>query len=302
MKGTIKRKPSRFVVDDDEDEPKDTALEFLLKEERRKGKLELPKQSNLVGNLSPSTSSERIVPESPTLRDGLSKWFRVCIIAFTYFTILTGTQCEIFPSSSRDFSNTLAECKQLVVENNGTVLEHWTYPGGFMFKLPWPSSSPFDPLEPTILGGYAAISEFQPYLEPHQHLVSVTSSLSSKSSIDNNQVAKIEEIPLLRSTPEKKQQRWLESVSPESKSKMQSWLNAQRKKREGVQYDLHGGTLIFGESVYHELSADSEIHMICGNDVNDESESDWESDSGSEFSVATGLESVRFLADCGSLF
>ena len=84
MKGTIKRKPSRFVVDDDEDEPKDTALEFLLKEERRKGKLELPKQSIFVENLSPSASSERIVPESPILRDGLSKWFRVRIITVTH--------------------------------------------------------------------------------------------------------------------------------------------------------------------------------------------------------------------------
>lgn len=86
VKGTIKRKPSRFVIDEVEGEgdgSKQTAFEFLLKEERRKGKAQIPKQSVFTEELPLSTTSSE---GSPVKALSNKKWFRVRTLSLTHFT------------------------------------------------------------------------------------------------------------------------------------------------------------------------------------------------------------------------
>lgn len=180
-----------------------------------------------------------------------------------------------------------------------------------MFQLPHLTASPFDNWEPTLLGGHVRITQFQPFLEPVQHYIG-TGSPSSKSPSSKSPSSKLfdgtskkgmEEIPLLCVSPSKPQRSWNpDSPGPEVRSRMQSFIEGQKKKREGVQYELCAGGMLAGGKLYHELSADAEIKLVQEKKTKKNADDEWESDAGSEFSVATGLDSVKFLADCGSFF
>lgn len=127
-------------------------------------------------------------------------------------------------------------------------------------------------------------------------------------------IAEVEEIPLLRSspaksTPTKQRQSWQDSktLSPQGKTKLQSWLvkqqgsaQAKKKRREGQVYGTPGSHYGYVLKKIEEVVEEE--------DCDGDDEEDWESDSGestdagSEFSIATGLESVEFVAQYGSLF
>ncbi|QIW96009.1 hypothetical protein AMS68_001527 [Peltaster fructicola] len=44
-------------------------------------------------------------------------------------------RCDVLAVSADDFRAAEAECKQLIIEAGGTILEHLRYPGGFLFEL-----------------------------------------------------------------------------------------------------------------------------------------------------------------------
>lgn len=147
--------------------------------------------------------------------------------------------------------------------------------------------------------------------------------------------ASVEEIPLLRDSPVKTSSphtndgspRFRDSefmaASPEVKVKLQGWLQRQQgtlqakaKKRSGQVYtgparhreemlrrieeeqDGYSGDEDEWESDYGESGSESGIGLGLGLGLKRERESV----SGSEFSMATGMDSVKFVAECGGMF
>lgn len=150
--------------------------------------------------------------------------------------------------------------------------------------------------------------------------------VSAIEYITESLASNIEEIPLLRNTPEKNKtssgkasrqpQSWSTStsLSPDSKTKLHAWIGKQqgtmtaKKRREGQVYGLPGPRARASSG----LKRIEEVVEVEEAELEGEEEGEWVSDYGdgeedgsdaeSEFSVKTGMESVRFVAQCGSLF
>ncbi|KAI7283338.1 hypothetical protein KC345_g2970 [Hortaea werneckii] len=76
-------------------------------------------------------------------------------------------RCDIYAASSSDFRAALAECRQLVREADGRLLDDFTYPGGFLFQLPSNSTSPLANGDETAGGGRVSIAEWtKPFPQP----------------------------------------------------------------------------------------------------------------------------------------
>ncbi|KAI7199405.1 hypothetical protein KC343_g10766 [Hortaea werneckii] len=76
-------------------------------------------------------------------------------------------RCDIHAASSGDFRVALAECRQLVREADGRLLDDFAYPGGFLFQLPNNSISPLDNGDTTAGGGRISIAEWtKPFPQP----------------------------------------------------------------------------------------------------------------------------------------
>ncbi|KAI7361572.1 hypothetical protein KC354_g7985 [Hortaea werneckii] len=76
-------------------------------------------------------------------------------------------RCDIYATSSGDFHAALAECRQLVLEAEGKLLDDFTYPGGFLFQLPSNSTSPLANGDETAGGGRIGIVEWtKPFPQP----------------------------------------------------------------------------------------------------------------------------------------
>ncbi|KAI7222529.1 hypothetical protein KC333_g1064 [Hortaea werneckii] len=76
-------------------------------------------------------------------------------------------RCDIYPASSTDFLGALTECRQLVLEAGGRLLDDFTYLGGFLFQLPSDSASPLADADETAGGGHISITEWtKPFPQP----------------------------------------------------------------------------------------------------------------------------------------
>ncbi|KAI6872979.1 hypothetical protein KC343_g7957 [Hortaea werneckii] len=76
-------------------------------------------------------------------------------------------RCDIYAASSDDFRAALAECRQLVREADGRLLDDFAYPGGFLFQLPSNSTSPLANVDETAGGGRISITEWtKPFPQP----------------------------------------------------------------------------------------------------------------------------------------
>ncbi|RMY59523.1 hypothetical protein D0863_11912 [Hortaea werneckii] len=81
--------------------------------------------------------------------------------------ILTNAQCDIYAATSDDFRAALVECRQLVLEAGGKLLDDFTYLGGFLFQLPSDSASPLADADETAGGGRISIAEWtEPFPQP----------------------------------------------------------------------------------------------------------------------------------------
>lgn len=81
--------------------------------------------------------------------------------------ILTKAQCDIYAATSDDFRSALPECRQLVLEADGRLLDDFTYPGGFLFQLPSNATSPLANGDETAGGGRIGIAEWtEPFPQP----------------------------------------------------------------------------------------------------------------------------------------
>lgn len=166
--------------------------------------------------------------------------------------------------------------------------------------------------------------------------------VSANEFITESTEGGVEEIPLLRTSPLKngteQSLRSNSSISPIAKGRMLAYFQRQRevqskkrRKREGVVYELPGSYVWdadVGTPKWKRGKLDEVVEETEDEEKGDEGEyggwegtvieegeedyagdeEEWvsddgeESDDGSEFSIATGLESVRFVAECGSLF
>lgn len=255
------------------------------------------------------------------------------------------------------------------------------------FQVPRNLPSPLPPTIPsatptlaaTILSAYLGetgslrVTEFQPHLDPMQHLLQQTNLTHSSSTTlagdgagsgEEDLVSAIEylttpslhpsplrshppslsveEIPLLRTSPSKSKpncrpssastfhspnaldrKNWHDSMhlSAPAKAHLHTWLLEQqhactcdpkmttKKRRDGQVYGASGRRGLSGLVQIEEVNEEDVVGRAdagewvsedeAGEDADDEDEG---SGSGSEFSVATGLESVRFVAEFGSLF
>lgn len=80
---------------------------------------------------------------------------------------MTKAQCDIYAATSDDFRATLAECRQLVLEAGGRLLDEFAYPGGFLFHLPNNSACPLANGDETAGGGHTCITEWtKPFPQP----------------------------------------------------------------------------------------------------------------------------------------
>ncbi|KAI6914471.1 hypothetical protein D0869_08642 [Hortaea werneckii] len=76
-------------------------------------------------------------------------------------------RCDIYAATSGDFLAALAECRQLVLEADGRLLDDFTYPGGFLFQLPSNATSPLANGDETAGGGRIGIAEWtDPFPQP----------------------------------------------------------------------------------------------------------------------------------------
>ncbi|KAI6907685.1 hypothetical protein KC318_g6199 [Hortaea werneckii] len=76
-------------------------------------------------------------------------------------------RCDIYAASSTDFLGALTECRQLVLEAGGRLLDDFTYLGGFLFQLPSDSASPLADADETAGGGHISIAEWaKPFSQP----------------------------------------------------------------------------------------------------------------------------------------
>lgn len=155
-----------------------------------------------------------------------------------------------------------------------------------------------------------------------EEMMSAMEYINSASAFPPSEA--VEEIPLLRMSPakpsnasatqpNKPRQSWQTSTStsPETKGKLQLWLQKQqassqvKRKREGQVYDL-GQLARRTQAMLRKIEEENEedAWVSAGGSVEGEDEDGDEDEarSGSEFSVATGMASVKFVAECGSLF
>lgn len=70
--------------------------------------------------------------------------------------------------SSDDFRSAETECKQIIVEAGGSILEHIRYPGGFLFELPCTVRCPLDTGDKTAAGGTIVVERFEAFKTPSQ--------------------------------------------------------------------------------------------------------------------------------------
>ncbi|KAI7551726.1 hypothetical protein KC331_g2366 [Hortaea werneckii] len=76
-------------------------------------------------------------------------------------------RCDIYAATSDDFRSALPECRQLVLEADGRLLDDFTYPGGFLFQLPSNATSPLANGDETAGGGRIGIAEWtEPFPQP----------------------------------------------------------------------------------------------------------------------------------------
>ncbi|KAI6843790.1 hypothetical protein KC340_g274 [Hortaea werneckii] len=76
-------------------------------------------------------------------------------------------RCDIYAASSADFLGAITECRQLVLEAGGKLLDDFTYIGGFLFQLPSDSASPLADADETAGGGRIRIAEWtEPFPQP----------------------------------------------------------------------------------------------------------------------------------------
>ncbi|GAB1726404.1 hypothetical protein NU195Hw_g6610t1 [Hortaea werneckii] len=76
-------------------------------------------------------------------------------------------RCDIHAASCGDFRAALAECRQLVREADGRLLDDFAYPGGFLFQLPSNSTPPLANGDETAGGGRISITEWtKPFSQP----------------------------------------------------------------------------------------------------------------------------------------
>ncbi|KAI7162300.1 hypothetical protein KC349_g2155 [Hortaea werneckii] len=76
-------------------------------------------------------------------------------------------RCDIYAASSADFLGAITECRQLVLEAGGKLLDDFTYLGGFLFQLSSDSASPLADADETAGGGRISIAEWtEPFPQP----------------------------------------------------------------------------------------------------------------------------------------
>lgn len=257
------------------------------------------------------------------------------------------------------------------------ISRRFQIPNNIPLPLP-PTSAATAPDLDALLGltGIVRVTEFQPHLNPMQHLLQLASASPQPSSGEatptNNRpttgssdsapdmitafdyITEIEEVPLLRTSPRKASSTeqgdpsWRNTISPVKKRKLHGWLEKQRSvQRRKHAHELDGRELPRREAtresprrdtakespkrgvktsprreVWLTKSGGTKLDAVdegdedewvsddsSGSEYSDDdgSESEWEDQvdearSDGEVSVATGLESLKFVADCGSLF
>lgn len=77
--------------------------------------------------------------------------------------MLTLFKCDIFAVSAQDDRSALTECKQLIVEAGGSVVNDFEYLGGFLFELPPNTLCPLETGDLTMNGGSIVVEEWQPF-------------------------------------------------------------------------------------------------------------------------------------------
>lgn len=87
----------------------------------------------------------------------------ICLCLATQLTFL---QCDILAASGEDFTKAEAECKQIILEAGGKLIDEFIYPGGFLYQISPGTNNPLQCGDEIVGGGYIQIADWAQFPRP----------------------------------------------------------------------------------------------------------------------------------------